>query len=110
MPHPSTGQPEDKDNAQVIGDYKIFSDTNGVMMMTMMVAIIIMMIYDYHLSDIVFIDTNGRDDVDDIAMFALLGKQDTFLLNDNDIGQVSDTWGHESHVIHEKVVNPVAVL
>merc|ERR1719239_1924468 len=32
-----------------------------------------------NLCDIVFIDTNWRDNVDHIAMFTLLGKQDTLL-------------------------------
>ena len=38
---------------------------------------------DDHLCDIFFSDADGRDDVDHVAMLALLGKQDTLLLKDD---------------------------
>ena len=55
--------------------------------------------HEDHLSDIFFTDAYGRDDVDHIAMFPLLGKQDTLLLwddnYDDNVGHGGDTWEHE---------------
>ena len=62
---------------------------------------------DDNLSDIFFIDTYGRDNVDHIAMLPLLGKQDTLLLDDDNcddnVGQGGHTWHPQSHASNENL-------